>query len=85
MKKKARFAGLNVTTSTPARTAGAAPARSARPPGRSADPTHYKQITAYVGIDAYKAAKLRLVQEDRQLSEVVGKLLDAWLSNNVSV
>jgi hypothetical protein len=86
--KKSRFAGLKVTTDTPARTASVAaapPARRSRPPGRSADRENFRQATVYLNVEAYKAAKMRLVKEDRQLSEVVGKLLDVWLANNVDV
>ena len=47
--------------------------------GKRSDPD-YLQITAYIRKDVHKAVKRKLVGEDKDMSDVIGGLLEGWLS-----
>lgn len=50
-----------------------------RPQARRSDPD-YTQVTAYIPKTLHKQAKIRLLQEDKQFSELVEELLAEWLN-----
>ena len=50
-----------------------------RPRARRSDPD-YTQVTAYIPKELHKQAKMRLLQEDKQFSELVEELLAEWLN-----
>ena len=52
-----------------------------RPKGKKSDPS-YTTLTTYIQLETYKALKIRCFQEDREMSEVVQELLDAWLQTD---
>jgi hypothetical protein len=48
--------------------------------GKRADPD-YRQVSAYVRKDTHQKVKIALIEEDRQFSELVEKLLRGWLDS----
>ena len=46
--------------------------------GKRSDPD-YLQITAYIRKDVHKTVKRKLVGEDKDMSDVIGELLEEWL------
>ncbi len=66
----------------------AAPAPEAEPKkrqrkatGKRSDP-NYIQVGAYIPIELNKRVKRRLVDTDKDFSELVAELLDQWVQNN---
>jgi hypothetical protein len=55
----------------------------ARPLGKSSDPA-FTKFTTYIRKTTHRAAKMRLVGEDRELSDLVEDLLSQWLKENGS-
>lgn len=53
-----------------------------RPPGKRSDDA-FRQVSALVRRDTYKAAQRRLLDEEREFSELVQALLDRWLRGDV--
>lgn len=49
-----------------------------RPRAKRSDPA-YRQVTAYVQRDTYKAVQVRLLEQEREFSELVQELLAGWL------
>jgi hypothetical protein len=41
----------------------------------------YRQVSAYVRRDTYQKAKIALLEEDREFSELVEELLQGWLAS----
>ena len=54
------------------------PRNVGRPHAKHSSPD-YAQMTVYVQKDVRNRVKMRLLQEGRELSALVGKLLKAWL------
>ncbi len=42
----------------------------------------YKQFSAYIPVDLYRRIKIRLAQDDRDLSDAVGEALSQWLGQD---
>ena len=66
----------------------AAPAPEAEPKkrqrkatGKRSDP-NYLQVGAYIPIELNKRVKRRLVDTDKDFSELVAELLDQWVQSN---
>ncbi len=53
---------------------------SGKPNGKRSD-TEYKQVSAYIRKDTHRMAKIALLEEDRQFSELVEELLNTWLKS----
>lgn len=51
-----------------------------RPPGKRSDP-NYQQVTVLLRSQTYRAARKRLLDEDKEVSELLNELLDAWLNS----
>jgi hypothetical protein len=74
-----------VTKRTPARPqkeAESAP-QSGKTLAKSADPA-FTKFTIYIRKTTHRAAKVRMVSEDRELSDLVEELLTVWLKENDS-
>jgi hypothetical protein len=57
--------------------------RAAKAPaggGKRSD-VDYRQVSAYVRRDTYQKAKIALLEEDREFSELVEELLQGWLAS----
>lgn len=54
-----------------------------RPTGKRSDET-FRQVSALVRRDTYKATQRRLLEEEREFSELVQSLLDRWLRGDVT-
>lgn len=50
-----------------------------RPRGKKSDRS-YTQIGGYVKITTYKEVKKLLIDEDKEISELLQELLDEWIS-----
>lgn len=55
----------------------------AKPLAKSSDPA-FTKFTTYIRKTTHRAAKMRLVGEDRELSDLVEDLLSTWLKDNNS-
>lgn len=55
--------------------------RVGRPPAKHSSP-NYAQMTVYIHKDVRNPLKLRLLQEDMELSALVEKLLSNWLQTD---
>jgi hypothetical protein len=84
--------GLRAQTAKRPNTADAlitAPAKSVGPEnlpslqikGKSVDP-NFMKLTSYIRRETHRAVKRRLLDEDKEISELVEELLTGWLSNN---
>ena len=51
-----------------------------RPPGKKSNP-EYTQVTVYLRKELHQAARKRLIDEQRQFSDLVGDLVNQWLSD----
>jgi hypothetical protein len=40
----------------------------------------YRQVSAYIRKDTHRKVKIALLEEERQFSELVGELLEDWLT-----
>lgn len=58
------------------------PAKPGRPAGKRSD-AEFRQVSALVRRDTYKATQRRLLDEEREFSELVESLLLAWLAGKV--
>ena len=52
-----------------------------RPPGKRSNP-QYRQITAYIRTDTHEQAKKALLDQKKELSELLEELLSQWLKSN---
>ena len=70
-----------VRKSETAKVSASAPAaespKRGRPPGKRSS-SEYRQITAYVRADTHKAVRHKLIDDGRELSELIEDLLAAW-------
>ena len=55
--------------------------RQRKATGKRSDPT-YIQVGAYIPIELNKNVKRRLVDTDKDFSELVAELLDQWVKQN---
>ena len=55
----------------------------AKPLAKSSDPA-FTKFTTYIRKTTHRAAKMRVVGEDRELSDLVESLLTDWLKKNDS-
>lgn len=55
--------------------------RQRKATGKRSDP-NYIQVGAYIPIELNKSVKRRLVDTDKDFSELVAELLDQWVQNN---
>ncbi len=39
----------------------------------------YRQVSAYIRKDTHRKVKMALIEEDREFSELIGRLLEEWL------
>jgi hypothetical protein len=84
---------FSAATPTAAPAAPAAPAASAVPAASAAPSTAsyglrakgYKQINVLVQPDVLRSLKVRLAEEDRELSEVSTLLYKAWLDGRITI
>jgi hypothetical protein len=53
--------------------------RMGRPRGKASDPD-YRQVTIYLRRDTHGAARKRLIDENREFSELVEDLVSKWLA-----
>lgn len=51
-----------------------------RPPGKRSNP-NYVQIAGYITKPTYRAVKIKCINEDKEISEVLQILLDQWLKS----
>lgn len=56
----------------------AAPRRVGRPAGKRSNP-EYRQVTVLLHSKTYTEARKRLLDEKKEVSELINELLDAWL------
>ncbi len=56
------------------------PKKRGRPPGKRSDPAYY-QVGALIKMKTYKAVQKRLIDEDKDFSELVQELLEQWLAD----
>ena len=56
-----------------------APKRGRPARGAKRNNPDYEQVTAYIKRQTYKQVKIRLIEEDKEFSELVEELLSAWL------
>lgn len=54
-----------------------------KPLAKSADPA-FRKFTTYIRKTTHRAVKMRMVGEDRELSDLVEDLLSEWLKENDS-
>jgi hypothetical protein len=88
-RKGTKFDGL-LETHRPKRASSAAEPetpearRAAKAPsergGKRSD-ANYRQVSAYVRRDTYQKVKIALLEEDREFSDLVEKLLEGWLES----
>lgn len=52
-----------------------------RPPAKRSDPA-FRQVTCYVRKDTYKTVRTKLLDQDREFSELVQDLLTGWLTHS---
>ena len=50
-----------------------------RPPGKRSDP-EYQQVTVFIHRDTYKKIKMRLLEDEKEVSELTNELYSAWLN-----
>jgi hypothetical protein len=74
-----KYDGL-LTTSSKKKTPAAEPLKSGvgRPRGKASDP-EYRQVTVYIRRDTHSAARKRLMDEEKERSELVEELVSDWL------
>lgn len=68
-----------------AQTADAEPegrGRVGRPPGKRSDEA-FRQVSAIVRRDTYRATRRRLLDEEREFSQLIQVLLDRWLKGDI--
>ena len=56
------------------------PSKIGRPRGKKSDPD-YRQVTVYLREEVHRAAKKRLLDQDKQFSELVDELVDQWVKS----
>lgn len=56
-----------------------APKRGRPVKGAKRNNPDYEQVTAYIKRQTYKQVKIRLIEEDKEFSELVEEVLSAWL------
>lgn len=54
------------------------PRRVGRPPGKRSNPD-YRQVTVLLPSQTYREVRKRLLDEDKEVSELVHELLEEWL------
>lgn len=53
-----------------------------RPIGKRSDSTHYKQRSAYIHNDVFKKFKKKMLEQDEEeISDLVERLMLAWVEN----
>ena len=80
MTSKSRFASILDRDRADQEESPAVKLRERRAGGKSSDPD-YVQISAYIRKETHKATRKLLLDEDKDMSELVEELLHQWVSS----